>query len=85
MTAAVHTYPLLEDLPIQMAPPWQFVNYHTLVPHLLDLYPEWSFEDVQSFIAERTRLPVHGEDYDLLLACYSRCTCLRREFEDSDR
>jgi hypothetical protein len=82
MTALSKSYPLIENLPTQMAPPWQFVNYHTLVPYLMDLYPDWAFEDVRDFVEEKTRQPIHGEDNDLLLACYNRCICLRREFEE---
>ena len=71
----------MENLPIQLAPPWRFVNYHTLVPHLLDLYPDISFEDVQDIVEEKTRHRIHGEDF----ACYNRCVCLRREFEESSQ
>jgi len=85
MVTAVLSYPLLDDLPIQLAPPWQFVNYPTLVPHLLDLYPDSNFEDVRSFIEEETRKAVRGEEYDLLMAIYNRRVLLRSEFEEIGR
>ena len=83
MTTSVLTYPLIEDLPVHMAPPWAFVNFHTLVPTLMDLYPDWDLEDVVAFVEEKTHQPVHGEAYDILLACYTRCACLRQEFEET--
>jgi len=81
MTAVARTYELISDLPVQRIPSRPYLDIPTLVPHLLDLHPEWSFEDVREFLEEKTRLPMHPEDQITLRTFYQRCLRLRQEFE----
>jgi len=48
------------------------VNYYEVVPHLLELYPDWSEEDVVSFLEEKTGRRIHPEDQITLRAVYRR-------------
>jgi hypothetical protein len=57
------------------------VNFYHLVPYLLELYPDWSREDVEDFIEEKTGRRVHPEDQITLAAVFQRCVLRRQEFE----
>jgi hypothetical protein len=81
MTFPAATYDLMPDLPVQHAPPAGFFDLPTLVPQLLDLHPEWGFDDMREFLEEKTRRPLHAEDQITLRALHQRCLRLRREFE----
>jgi len=81
MTVLAVNYDLLPDLPIHRAPRVPFLDIPTLVPHLLDLHPDWNLEDLLEFMEEKTRMPVHSEDRITLNAVYQRCLRIRREFE----
>ncbi len=48
------------------------VNAYEVVPHLLNLYPTWSEEDLLSFLEEKTGRRVHSEDQITLRAVYRR-------------
>jgi len=81
MTALAKTYELMPNLPAQRAPAGDFFDLPTLVPQLLDLHPEWGFDDMREFLEEKTRRPLHAEDQITLRALHQRCLGLRREFE----
>ena len=81
VTVLATNYELLPDLPVQLAPAVPFFDVPTLVPLLMDLHPSWKFEDLQEFMEEKTRRPVHPEDQITLNAVYQRCLRLRTEFE----
>lgn len=72
---------LFGSLPVQRAPLTGFVNLHTLVPYLLELYSDWSEDDLMQFLEERTGRRLHPEDGTTLRAVYQRCQRLRHEFE----
>lgn len=74
-------FALLPDLPVQEAPLPSFADLHTLVPHLMDLYPGWDLDDLVAFLEEKTRRSLHPEDVTTLRTVYQRCQRLRREFE----
>lgn len=67
---------LFQGLPIHEAPQG-FMNPYTLVPHLLELYPEWSEEDVCQFLEEKTHRRVHPEEKITVVAVYRRQIRLR--------
>lgn len=81
MTTVAENPGLFGDLPVQRAPLAGFVNLHTLVPYLLELYSDWSEDDLVQFLEERTGRRPHPEDRTTLRAVYQRCLRLRREFE----
>jgi len=85
MTTLTGNFELLHDLPIHPFPRPAFLDIHTLVPQLLDLYPEWTLEDFGEFIESRTGKPIHAEDRDTLTAVYHRCVRLRQDFEGRSR
>lgn len=62
---------LFQGLPIHEAPQ-EFVNPYTLVPHLLELYPDWSEEDVCHFLEEKTRRRIHPEERITVVAVFRR-------------
>lgn len=72
---------LFGTLPVQRAPASGFVNLHTLVPYLMELYEGWTEADVRQFVEEKTGTRLHPEDGTTLRAVYLRCRSLRREFE----
>jgi hypothetical protein len=72
---------LFGNLPVQRAPSTGFVNLHTLVPHLMELYDQWSETDLMQFLEEKTGRRLHPEDDTTLRAVYQRCRRLRQEFE----
>jgi hypothetical protein len=49
------------------------VNFYEVVPHLLNLYHDWSEEDIVAFVEEKTGRRVHPEDQITLRAVYRRC------------
>lgn len=49
------------------------VNFYEVVPHLLNLYQDWSEEDIIAFVEEKTGRRVHSEDQITLRAVYRRC------------
>ena len=81
MTLLAPTPLLFEDLPLQRAPAVRFLDLHTLVPLVFDLYPDWGEEDVRNFVEEKTLRPVSAEDLTTLRTVYQRCLRLRSEFE----
>lgn len=52
------------------------VNYYELVPHLLNLYPGWTDDDILFFVEEKTGRRVHPEDQITLRAIYRRTKSL---------
>ena len=81
MNVLSKAYNLMSELPDQRAPSKHFLDLPTLVPHLLDLHPQWTFEDVREFLEEKTGRPVHTEDQITLRTVFQRCWRLRQEFE----
>lgn len=75
---------LFGKLPVQRAPSATFVNLHTLIPYLMELYRDWSEDDLVQFLEERTGRRPHPEDCITLRAVYQRCVRLRREFEGQE-
>ncbi|MEI8092788.1 MAG: hypothetical protein WCG80_01100 [Spirochaetales bacterium] len=63
---------LLSELPVQYAPSTAFFDLYQLVPWLLELYPEWTTEDLESFVEEKTRKRVDPEDLITLAALHRR-------------
>ena len=57
------------------------VNFYELIPHLLNLYPGWSEDDVLSFLEEKTGRRVHPEDQITLRAVHRRHRRNEREFQ----
>jgi len=81
MTSSPKNLDLLPGLPLHFAPAAVFLDIPTVVPSLLDLYPQWTLGDLEEFIETRTRKAIHPEDQNTLAAVYHRCVRLRREFE----
>jgi len=73
MTVVTNNYNLLPELPIHRAPVDLFFDIDTLVPQLLDLHADWGWEDLEEFLEEKTRRPVHPEDRTTLRAVWLRC------------
>jgi len=71
---------LFEHLPLQASPDRPYLDLYTLLPSILDLYPDWSEDDVRSFVEEKTRSRLDSEQVVTLRALYARLVGLRKEF-----
>ena len=56
------------------------INFYELVPHLLNLYPDWTEGEIFAFVEEKLRKPLHPEDLTTVRAIYLRHLLLEREF-----
>ena len=72
---------LFQGLPVQRVPSTGYLNLYTLIPFLLELYPDWVESDLQNFVEEKTGRRIHPEDQTTMIAVYQRCIRLRHEFE----
>jgi hypothetical protein len=76
---------LFTHLPLQPHPERPYCDLYTLIPSLLDLYPDWSEDDVRGFVEEKQNSRLHPEELMTLRALYARLVGLRREFGEGWR
>ncbi len=81
MTASNKNYDLLPDLPSFPPPPIYPLNLYELVPHLLNLNPDWIESDIEDFVEERTRRRLHAEERTTLTVLIERHNRLEEGFE----
>ena len=63
---------LLAESPVQYAPRTGFVDLYELVPWLVENFPQWTLDDFEEFLEEKTRRRVHPEDLVTIGAIYLR-------------
>ena len=71
---------LFAQLPYQLSPERPYCDLYTLLPSVLDLYPDWTEDDVRAFVEEKMKGRLHPEEVLILRALYARLTALRGEF-----
>jgi hypothetical protein len=71
-----------DQLPVFYSPERPFLDPYTLIPYLMDLYPQWDENDIRAFAEEKTRGRLTPEDVTTIRAIYLRIHLSRQRWAE---